>query len=536
MNESELIVLLRDAVKENIAQFLVQQPTDEVVSVDWMEGLCRRVLPQLAEAAFEAWTDVLTAVAKELGLRCPKCGKARKCKTRPGKAMKILLLGLQVQVPKLYLECGNCDAKGVSITRLLTGLHSGDASMELKLMAGYCGAEHSYGKASRDLLAHRGQHVERTSVRRMALEVESWAKDFVEQERAEALKKVGAEAKTQGVERLMMQGDGGSVRTGTLVDCEPGDEGYGKTTPNTGKPRRKRVTQKREIITLDMRQPGNLDPGGLDVVVPCEAAPGQRSERMLALAARCGLGDDTKVLGLGDLGSSLPASFDEAFVTYDALYSGDWKHLCNYVDAAAAQLQGLDVDAARLQGIDVDEGIDVDAAAQLQGIDVDDWNRAMRDTIWNRDKDQRDDLLATAHNHRVSELPQDVRKCPVHALDSYICNNWHRMRSAQFKQMGVDYVSARAEAQVRERTRKRYEVPGAWRQENLEGKATLRAIIDEGSFGRFRKWCRKRSMDLFSCQLVVRIEGAVAQGRLGAEQANNLFNEPSTDQAVADAG
>ena len=56
--------------------------------------------------------------------------------------------------------------------------------------------------------------------------------------------------------------DGGSVRTGKLVACEPGDEGYGKTTPKTDKPPRKRVTKKREIITLDMREPGKLDPAG----------------------------------------------------------------------------------------------------------------------------------------------------------------------------------------------------------------------------------------------------------------------------------
>ena len=124
----------------------------------------------------------------------------------------------------------------------------------------------------------------------------------------------------------------------------------------------------------------------------------------------------------------------------------------------------------------------------------------------------------------------------IQALDSYICNNWHRMRSARFKEMGVDYVSARAEAQVRERTRKRYEVPGAWRQENLEGKATLRAIIDEGSWQRFCQWCRKSSMDLFSQQLVQRIEDAMAQGRLGAEQADNFFNETYTETAVAAAG
>ena len=147
MNESELIAVLRGAVKENVEAFLAHQLPGEVACKDWVQGLCRRVLPPLAESLFEAWTEVLTDMAREVGLTCPQCGKARKCKTRPGQGMKIRLLELDVRVPKLYLECGHCDAKGVSITRLLTGLHSGDASVELKLMAGYCGAEHSYGKA-----------------------------------------------------------------------------------------------------------------------------------------------------------------------------------------------------------------------------------------------------------------------------------------------------------------------------------------------------------------------------------------------------
>lgn len=504
MNESELIAALRGAVKENVEAFLVHQPTGEVVSLDWIQGLCRRVLPPLAESLFEAWTEELTDMAKEVGLTCPNCSKPRKCKTRPGHAMKVKMLQMDIKVPKLYLECGHCDAPGVSITRLLTGLHSGDASVELKLMAGYCGAEHSYGKASRDLLAHHGQDVERTAVRRMATEVESWAKDFAEEERQKALREVGQEAKTKGVERLMLQGDGGSVRTGSLVACEPGDEGHGKTTPKTGRPRRKRVTQKREIITLDMRQPGQADPAALDVVVPCEAEQGQRSRRMLALAARSGLGDNTEVLGLGDLGSSLPASFDEAFVGYNATYSADWKHVCNYVDAAAAVLQDTDVDA---------------------------WNRSMRDAIWNRDKSQRDALLAQAHEHRVKDLPDELHKCPVHALQSYVCNNWHRMRSARFKAMGIDYVSARAEAQVRERTRKRFEVPGAWLQQNLEGKATLRAIIDEGSWPRFCQWCRQRAMDSFSHKLAQRLEDALKQGRLGEDQVHNFLHDIPSDQA-----
>jgi len=149
--------------------------------------------------------------------------------------MKVRVLGIDIAVPKLYLECGHCQAPGLSVTKVLTGLSNGDASTELKLMVAYSAAEHSYGKASRDHQAHHGQDVERTTVRRIALEVEALAMAFAEQQRVEATERVSAEAKTIGVEQLMMQGDGGSVRTGELVPCEEGDEGYGKKTPNSSR-------------------------------------------------------------------------------------------------------------------------------------------------------------------------------------------------------------------------------------------------------------------------------------------------------------
>ncbi len=492
MNERDLSVTLQDAVKQKLDQFLRQQPTGDAVSLDWMERLATHLLQELAHACFAAWVSYLERMIRTVALPCPVCGHARKMKSRPRHPMQINVLGLQISVPKLYLECGHCDAPGVSITRVLTGLHHNDASLELRLIAAFSAAEHSYGRASRDLLAHHGQAVERTAVRRMALQVEEQAKTYVEQERAAALDRVSGEARISGVERLMLQGDGGSVRTGKLVPCEPGDAGYGKMTPKTGKARRKRETEKREIITMDVREPGQMEPTALDVVVPCEAEAGERARRMLALASRSGLGDNTQMLGLGDLGSNLPQSFDEAFAGYNALYSGDWKHVCNYVENASSVLEGLDADA---------------------------WQESMKDAIWNRSRDARDELLRQAQLHRVQPLPTGLSVCPVHALKSYVCNNWHRMHAAHFKAMEVDWVSARAEAQVRERTRRRFEGPGAWSQKNLEGKATLRALIDEGSWEPFRQWCRKQVMHRFSRELVERLEKAVAEGRLNQKQA-----------------
>ena len=509
MERAELITNLQAHVRAEADKYLSQRPLVEVASLDEMEALSRTLFAALVVVFFEVWSVVLERVAKELALTCPRCGRKRKCKRRRRALMELKILGLEITVPKLYLECAHCAAPGLSVTKVLTGLSSGDASVELKLMAAYSAAKDSYGKATKDHEAHHGQQLERTAVRRMALDVEGSAMEFAAEQRAAALKKVSGEARTIGVERLMVQGDGGSVRTGKLVPCEPGDEGYGKTTAKTGKPRRKRVTQNREVITLDVREPGQMEPRGLDVVVPCEAAEGQRAQRMLATAVRSGLGDNTQVLGLGDLGSSLPQSFDEAFVGYDSIYSGDWTHVRGYVEGAAAVLEDR-------EGPTDDESRE--SSNESETFDPESWQQQMLDAIWKRDEQSRDRLLDQAYEHREEELPESLERCPVHALDSYVCNNWDRMHAAEFKHMEVDFVSARAEAQVRERTKKRFSVPGAWRQENLEGKATVRAIIDEGSWESFRQWCRNRSMNLFQQHLVERLEQAMSEGRMSADQ------------------
>ena len=126
------------------------------------------------------------------------------------------MLGTTVKVPKPYLECGRCETTGVSAVRLLSELSSGAQSGELQLMAGYLGAEMSYGRTSRDLQAHYGEPVERTAVRRMALEVEQHAIAYAREERDAQLSVAGQEQRREGEAQLMMQADGGTVRVSTL--------------------------------------------------------------------------------------------------------------------------------------------------------------------------------------------------------------------------------------------------------------------------------------------------------------------------------
>jgi hypothetical protein len=505
MSDEEWIAQMRDVVREAVRKRLSHLSLSEMASLDRIEALVRALCTALAAVAFEVWAEVLTQTAIQVVRACPGCGHDRKCKRR--EPLEVRVLGLTVSVPKPYLECARCDAPGVSIATLVSGLASGQASSELMLRAGYAGSQHSYGRAKRDLLAHCGETVERTKLRRMALEVEQEAKDYAERMRKDALASIAGERRTSGVPLLMLQADGGVVRTGKLVPCERGDPGYGKKTTKRGLPRRKRETQFRELMTFDVRVPGEVEASALDVMVPVHAPEGERARRMLALAARRGLGDGTEVVGLGDMGSSLPAAFAEAFHAYGkARWYDDWHHVCDYIRKASAVLAGLDVEH---------------------------WRQTMRDACWQRDERERDRLLRRARKHRVDALPQHLEKCPVTTLETYLRNSWDHIRSAELKARGLDYVSSRAEAQVRVRTHGRYAVPGAWLSENLEGKATLRSIIDEGDWPRFRADYLRRAAVTFDQKLIARIEQARADGRLSDAQVEAILGRPMADNRMA---
>lgn len=492
MSDEEWIAQVCGVVRESTRKRLREMGLREIASLDRIEALARALCAALATMVLEVWAEMLTKMAVEVALACPGCGHARKCKRRAGAEIELRVLGLTVSLPKPYLECARCEAPGVSITALVSGLASGDTSAELRLRAGYSASQHSYGKARRDLLVHYGQTVERTKLRRMALEVERHATDYAERERARALEQIAGERRTTGVPLLMLQADGGVVRTGTLVPCVRGDPGFEKKTAKRGLARRKRDTQFRELITFDVRVPGEMDASALDAMVPAHAPEGERARRMLALAARKGLGDATEVIGLGDMGSNLPAVFAEAFVGHPkAHWYDDWHHVCDYIHKASQV---------------------------LVGVDVEHWRQTMREACWKRDERERDRVLRRARKQRMPTLPAQFEKCPVAALETYLRNNWDHIRSAELKARGLEFVSSRAESQVRDRTHVRFHVAGAWCSANLEGKSLLRAIIDDGRWAAFRAHYLRNAATTFDAELAARLQRARIEGRLSADQ------------------
>lgn len=491
---------LAGLVASQVDAYLMRQSPSQCVSMQFVDRLTLEIGRAVSDSVAAVWASRIEELAVRWGRTCPECRRPRKCLRRKVVSMKLGLLHGDLSLGKPYLVCGTpgCAGRGLSVVRLLTGLSSGDSSAMLKIEAARQSAANSYGKAQRALSEHPlGRHLERTKLRRLTLEVEKDAMVFAEQWRVEASRRLEREGTQKGVALLVMEGDGGKVRVGDLRPPRADEPGYGKVTPVRELPRRRRETTYREVITLDVRQPGEVDATALDVLVPVTAPVGERPRRMLALAGRKGLGDNTEVYGLGDMGSGLAPAFEEAFEGYQAAWHADKKHTWDYVAGAAAVLQDLDREL---------------------------WAKKMRTAVLDRNESQRDELLEQAEQHRMSVLPDGCDGCPVHALRTYLRNNWKYMHFVEMEDRGLPTVSARAEAQVRDRTKARFSVAGAWNVENIEGKATLRALIDEGSFGEFLRWYLAKQDEASAADLRSRLDAAIADNRLTTKAALELLD------------
>jgi hypothetical protein len=504
-NDKDLMAPLVTIVKEHVRNVMQSLPPLELLNADDAECFIREAVAELSSAIAAVWAEEATALALELAGACPGCGADRKVHQRP--SMTVKMLGVEVEVPKPYLDCSACDAPGISVMRVLTGLGNGTCSAELELMTGYLGSQMTYGKASRDIAVHHQVEVERTAARRLSLRVEAEAVRFAESERADALAEVGRAGHQEGVPCLMLQGDGGTVRVGELRSTTPADAHHGELTA-TGRVCRAKDVSYREVITFDVRAPGSTTEMCMDILVPNGAPEGERSRRMLALAQRAGLGDDTQVRGLGDMGSSLATSFDEAFFAYDATYSADWKHTSDYVDTAAKYLTHKAPE---------------------------DWVSRMKDALWERNHPRARRLIDSARRRRIEKLPSHLDKCPVEALATYVENNWERFHARAFREAGLEFVSARAESQVRDRTKDRFSVAGAWRPENLDGKATLRAIIADGRWKPFREHYLRSKRHAFTDATRNRVHNAVEERRLAPACLRRLGLDETTARAASAA-
>lgn len=502
-DREEFVARVQGALREPIREFLRSQPPADALSVSWV-GFCAMDLCRAVGMTFmQVWAELLELAAVEVGLICPECGERRRISWRVKEPLRVDLLFGRLSIGKPYLSCvtENCSGRPLSVTHLLSGLRSGASGLVLKLQAARQGAEQSYGKAARSLEEHPlGGRLERGKLRRLAIEVEDQAVEYQEQRRRRSSAAVSGEPDDSAVGVLVLEGDGGKVRAATYRIPEPGEKGYAEKTPVRNLPRRRREIEGREVITLDVREPQDKTATALDALVPVTSPDRERQRLMFSLARRKGLGPETEIYGLGDMGSGLAEAFDEAFADYTGFWQADLRHTRNYMDAVVPVLEGLDTEG---------------------------WRKAMWAAIMDRNETARDALLQQAQRHRTATLPAGL-KCPIHALTTYLRNNWEHMHFRELKGRGLPVVSARAESQVRDRTKARFSVAGAWSLESIEPKAILRSIIAEGSFPGFAEWLYNKEQQSFVLGLKERVDKAVEERRLDAKAAALLADADTT--------
>lgn len=307
------------------------------------------------------------------------------------------------------------------------------------------GAEESFGQAAKRFEEHYGWAVGRTSVLRLVENVAREAEGFVE-----AKWKAGAEQielrTTGGVEQLLIEMDGGEIRTGKLV---PAPE-LGKTEVR-GLEKRKRETQWRDVRMGLARPLTELEPtyvGKLDsypvVVGQIRGAAGLR-----------GLSPKTEVVACTDGGNGIREEIETQFA--GCRYVLDRCHAVSHVAETAA--------AMGLKGTDKDRWV----AHQMARLDEGDVRLVL------------DTLMA----HRGRGRARATR------LHGYLTRFKDAVHYDAFKKAGLPIGSGEIEAAHRVVPQKRLKLPGAWWNEcTVNPMLALRVLRANGWWGEF--W-RQRS-------------------------------------------
>ncbi|MCP5114353.1 MAG: hypothetical protein GY953_26280, partial [bacterium] len=173
-DSEEFLAQVQVALEELIGTFLKAQPLSDALSLSWVAFRSMELCRAVCVVFVRAWARLLEQAAVEVGLICPECGNKRKICWRATQPLWVDLLCGRLGIGKPYLRCGvkDCSGRPLSVTRLLSGLRSGDSGLVLKRQAGRQGAEEGYGKSARSLEEHPlGAQRERGKLRRLAIEV-----------------------------------------------------------------------------------------------------------------------------------------------------------------------------------------------------------------------------------------------------------------------------------------------------------------------------------------------------------------------------
>ena len=459
-----------------LKQWVAAEPLESIQRLDAIQALVDECLEVLEEALFAAVFERLRDRAEEVARRCSMCGLMRE---RERKAVRVRTTRCTLDVEVWRFRCRTCLTNDNPVRQWL-GLESGATTAGLDRALTALSTQMSFGLAARQMQEQHGHEVDRTLVERRSYAVGRDAVAYLEERATERLQEVmDAVGVRHGAEQVLVQVDSGAVPVGKLE--RPRRDPKDKTqelTPVRGLPKGRRPKSKREVRVVMAWQPGQVDNKVVDLHVAPLKHPEVTGHGMYVAALEAGMGDNTHVHCTCDMAQWQVQQFDEQFGAQPrATLCADFYHTFEYIAAAAKAIRP---DADKMTP----------------------WIAMQTKRLKSGD---RRSILADLRKHSCNGggCPKtDRNECTVVAANRYLTRNGKYMDYPRFIAEELPIGSGPVEGRIRHSVRRRLDVPGDWREENLVLLTALLTIRDSGWWHDFWDWQDERDRKRFQRRLL----------------------------------
>ena len=476
-HEEDVVARWTETASPLLKQWVAAEVLESIQRLNSIQGLVDECLGVLELALFNAVFERLRERAAEVAGRCPRCGLG--CE-RERKTVRVRTTRCTLDVEVWRYRCRACRTNRCPVREWL-GLESGATTAGLDRALTALSTQMSFGAAAQQMQEQHGHEVDRTLVERRTYAVGADAVDYLAERRSARMEEVMNEVGVrQGAERVLLQVDSGAVPVGRLV--RPKRNKKDKTqelTPVRRLPKGHRPKTKREVRVAMAWRPGMVDNKIVDLHIAPLKHPEFTGERMYTAALEAGLGDNTHAHCTCDMAQWQALQFEEQFGAQpEHTLCADFYHTLEYVSAAAAALQP--------EADTTPAWIAMQARRLKQG--------------------DRPSILADLRKHSCKSgrsCPKtDQDECTVAAAIRYLTRNGKYMDYPRFIAEELPIGSGEVEGRIRHIVRRRLDVPGDWREENLVLLTALLTIRHSGWWDDFWDWQDERDKKRFQRRLL----------------------------------
>ena len=462
-------------LKELVKGWIKDEPPERNRRLDGLEEVVSELREVMEDAAWDAALEHMTEEAEAVAGRCRVCN--RKCE-RERKVVRTHTARRTLPVTVWRYRCRACRTNRAPVREWL-GLQAGMTTGGLDRAITALSSELSFGRTAEQMLEHHGHDVDRTFVERRTYAVGHDAAAYLAERRAAGKDTMmNTEGRWPGTARVLVQVDSGAVPVGKLERPQPAPNNEPQErTPVRNLPKARRPKTKREVRVVLAWKQGTVDDKVVDVHVAPHGHPEFTGDRMYCAALEAGMGDATHVHGTFDMAQWQVTQFEEQFgaqPTYSVC--ADFFHTMEYIAGAA-------------KGCVTEPG-QVSAWTATQARRLKEGKRA--------------EILADLSKHNCeagSCSLTDADECAVVAARRYLTRNGQHMDYPRFLDEGLPIGSGEVEGRIRHIVRRRLDVPGDWREDNLSLITALITIRQSGWWDDFWEWRDKRDLQRFHDRL-----------------------------------